>query len=175
MKCIIATCLLFLTSCLTGNAAEMPVAAEIVDVPAERRDYGIPIGNVRVRFADGHSEMWTRLGRCMQVQRSAAGRVGWTRYTNRNLHGEPVNNVLRVMTANGSWQDFQAGPFIREWDFAIDGASVVVLSGGRHGAGMLHRFSLKAGELTGVVKESTRKEELPDWAMEFVKEKEVVA
>ncbi len=173
MNLLLTTCLLFLASGLAGAEAERPVAAEIVDVPAERRDYGAQIGNVRVRFADGHAEMWTRLGRCIELRRSASGRVGWTRYTNRNHYGEPVNNVLRVMLTNSRWQDFQAAlPFIREWDFAEDDESVVVLSGGRHGAGVMQCFSLKTGKLTGTVKEGAAKEEMPEWARKYLEEQE---
>lgn len=172
MKCLLTTFLLVLAACISGTAAEKPVAAEIVDVPAERRDYGTPIGNVRVRFADGHAEMWTRQGRCMELRRSASGRVGWSRYTRRNSHGEPVNNVLRVMVTNSRWQDFQAGPFIRDWDFAEDDESVVVISGGRHGAGIMQCFSLKTGKPTGGVKESAAKEELPEWARKFLERRE---
>ncbi len=173
MKRLLTNCLLFLASGLAGVAAERPVAAEMVDVPAERRDYGMPIGNVRVTFADGHTEMWTRLGRCMELRRSASGLVGWSRYTTRNAHGEPVNNVLRVMVTNSRWQDFQTElPFIRDWDFAEEDESVVVVSGGRHGAGIMQCFSLKTGKLTGTVNEATKKEKMPEWARKFLEKRE---
>lgn len=173
MKHLLTTCLLFLASSLAGTAAEKPVAAEMVDVPAERRDWGLPIGNVRVTFADGHSEMWTRLGRCMELRRSASGLVGWSRYTRRNSYGEPVNNVLRVMVTNSRWLDFQTGlPFIRDWDFAEEDESVVVVSGGRHGAGVMECFSLKTGKQTGGVKESAAKAEMPEWARKFLERRE---
>lgn len=173
MKRLLTTCLLFLASGLTGAAAERPVAAEMVDVPAERRDWGLPIGNVRVRFAGGHAEMWTRLGRCMELRRSASGRVGWSRFTRRNSYGEPVNNVLRVMITNSRWLDFQTAlPFIWDWDFAEEDESVVVVSGGRHGAGFMQRFSLKTGKLTGTVKESAAKAEMPEWGRKFLEGRE---
>lgn len=173
MKLMLTTCLLILATCVAGPAAERPVAAEIVDVPAERRDWGLPIGNVRVRFADGHAEMWTLQGRCMELRQSASGRVGWSRYTRRNSHGEPVNNVLRVMVTNSHWQDFQAAlPFIRDWDFAVGDEAVVVVSGSRHGAGVMQCFSLKTGKLIGTAKEGASKEVQPEWARKFMEGRE---
>jgi hypothetical protein len=104
----------------------------------------------------------------MGLRRSASGLVGWSRYSNRNAYGEPVNSVLRVMLTNSRWQDFQAGPFIRDWDFAEGDTSVIVISAGRHGPGIIQRFSLKTGKLTGGVKESASSEEMPEWARKYL-------
>jgi hypothetical protein len=75
---------------LTATAIASPPAATpesvtIIDVPSERRDYGTNIGNIKVRYSDGHSEVWTSLGRCMYAHVSPTGLVGWTRYTSRNF------------------------------------------------------------------------------------------
>jgi hypothetical protein len=35
-----------------------PESATIINVPSERRDYGFSIANVKVRFTDGHTEIW---------------------------------------------------------------------------------------------------------------------
>jgi hypothetical protein len=145
----------------------MPTGAEIVDVPSERRDWGEPIGNIRARFADGHTEMWTRLGRCMHVRRATSGLVGWTRYTARNSYGEPVNSVLRVMLTTDRWKDFAAGPFIENWDFADGDTTVIVKSRGRHGPSNIRRFSLKTGELLDATSGSDSYADTPGWAKPF--------
>ncbi|MDB6005044.1 MAG: hypothetical protein JWR15_2031, partial [Prosthecobacter sp.] len=167
MTCRLTLCFLILAACQTGHGMESPVAAEIVNVPDERRDWGMPIGNVRVRFANGRREMWTRQGRCLLVRRSASGLVGWSRYTSRNLHDEPVNNILRVMIAPERWMDFQAGSFIQAWDFAENDTSVVVHSAGRHGPGTVLRFSLKTGNQTGSARVGAPAAKLPAWAQAY--------
>lgn len=164
MKLICIVCFTLCASLLRLAAADRPVSAEIVDVPSERRDWGEPIGNVRVRFGDGHWEFWTRLGRCIHVRRSDSGLVGWSRYTSRNSYGEPVNSVLRVMVSTSEWRDFQAGPFIEDWLFVDHDAAVIIRSRGRHGPSHIHKFSLKSGRLIDHAKGSERYEVTPEWA-----------
>src|SRR5205814_8499445 len=57
---------LLTASAFAGARTAKPKSVTIVDVPSERRDYGTNIGNIKVRFSDGHSEVWTSLGRCMK-------------------------------------------------------------------------------------------------------------
>lgn len=147
-----------------GLAGEMPVSAEIVDVPSERRDSGHSIGNIRVRFSDGRSENWTRLGRCLHVRRSSTGLVGWSRFRGRNSYGEPVNSVLRVMVTTTKWKDFKVGSFIEDWNFADRDSTVIVKSRGRHGPSQIHKFSLKTGKLIAQAKGSERYVDTPEWA-----------
>lgn len=130
----------------------------------QRRDWGQPVGNIKVKFADGHSEFWTRLGRCLHVRCSPSGLVGWSRYTFRNSYGEPVNDTLRVMASTERWIDFRAGPFIEDWLFADQDATVIVRSRGRHGPSTIQRFSLKTGDLLDATKGSALYSETPDWA-----------
>jgi hypothetical protein len=128
----------------------MPKSVTIIDVPQERRDYATYIGNIKVRFADGHSETWTSLGRCMDAQVSPTGLVGWTRFSERNYYQEPVNRTLRVRFLNGRVKDFEAypnGPFIEEWAFADDDSAVVIKTRGRHGPAYYVKYSLHTGEL----------------------------
>ena len=66
-------------SLVAASSIEKPNGVAIIDVPSERRDYGTNIGNVKVQFSDGHSEVWTSLGRCMYAQVSPTGLIGWTR------------------------------------------------------------------------------------------------
>jgi hypothetical protein len=164
--------LLFLltVSGLAGAPAARPTSVSIVDVPSERRDYGTNIGNIKVQFSDGHSEVWTSLGRCMYAHVSTTGLVGWTRYTGRNHYGEPVNDTLRIRFLEGTTRDFRAypnGPFIEEWAFANNDSAVVIKSRGRHGPAYYVKYSLHTGELIESVGISTPKEQLPKWAQPY--------
>jgi hypothetical protein len=110
VKQYLATLIATAAGSLAGAPQSTPTSVTIVDVPSERRDYGINIGNVKVRFADGHSELWTNKGKCLIPHVSAKGYVGWTRYTSRNHYQEPVNDVLRVCFPDRTFKDFRAYP-----------------------------------------------------------------
>jgi prepilin-type processing-associated H-X9-DG protein len=157
---------ILMASCLSPAAQgnEMPVAAKIVDVPSERRDWGEPIGNIHVTFADGHAELWTLKGRCMHARHASSGLVGWTRYSSRNSYGEPVNNIVRVMISSDHWHDFQAGPFIEDWSFTDNDTTIVIKSRGRHGPAAYRQYSLSTGKLIAAAKGITPFAELPAWA-----------
>jgi hypothetical protein len=152
-----------------GTATPKPMSVSIIDVPSERRDYGTNIGNIKVRFSDGHSEVWTSFGKCMYAAVSATGLVGWTRYTFRNYWGEPVNSILRVRFVSGRIKDFEAaanGPFIEKWDFADNDSAVIIKSRGRHGPAYYGKYSLRTGKLTesvGIVPN----DQLPKWAQPY--------
>jgi hypothetical protein len=161
--------LLFTAAALAGTPAPKPQSVTIVDVPRERRDYGTNIGNIKVRFSDGRSEVWTSRGRCLHAHVSPNGVVGWTRYTTRNDHQEPVNNTLRIRFLDGSIKDFQVlrGPFIEEWSFADRDSAVVIKSRGRHGPAYYSKHSLRTGRVIDSVDVSTPYNRLPTWAQPF--------
>jgi len=174
MNRMIAVSLMMLLGIVPAKASPMPISAEIVDVPEERRDSGYHIGNIQVKFEDGRTEMWTKLGRCLIVRRAASGLVGWTHYTSRNSYGEPVNSVLRVMCTSQDWKDFQADPnfpFIEDWGFANEVTDVIVKSRGRHGPSLIQRFSLTTGELIDSTKGSDFYANTPEWAKPFTDDK----
>ena len=162
--------LLLTASALAGTPAPKPQSVTIVDVPRERRDYGTNIGNIKVRFSNGRSEVWTSRGRCMHAHVSPNGLVGWTRYTARNYHQEPLNDTLRVRFLDGSIKDFQAypnGPFIEEWGFADADSAVVIKSRGRRGPAYYIKHSLRTGRVIESVEVSTPHDRLPKWAKPY--------
>ncbi|GEP45921.1 hypothetical protein BGE01nite_52120 [Brevifollis gellanilyticus] len=167
MKCVLAAGVMMILGVVACAAADMPVSAEIVEVPAERRDWGEVIGNVRVKFKDGHTEMWTKNGKCLHVLRSDSGLVGWSRYTRRNDHGEPVNNMLRVMISPEQWKDVKTDLFIEDWGFADGDTTVILKTRGRHGPSYIQRFLLKTGELLNETKGSGPHAATPDWAKPY--------
>ena len=159
---------------LAGEPAAKPKSVSIVDVPRERRDYGSNIGNIKVRFTDGHSETWTSLGRCMDAHGSRRGLVGWTRYTERNDYQEPVNNTLRIRFLNGKIRDFKAffnGPFIEDWGFADGDSAVVIASRARHGHAYYLKYDIATGKLIGTVEVPPSYDELPKWAQPYADDK----
>jgi hypothetical protein len=155
---------LLTASALAGTPTGRPTRVSIIDVPSERRDYGTNIGNIKVRFSDGHSEVWTSLGRCMDAHVSPSGLVGWTRYTSRNHYGEPVNDISRVRFFDGHIKDFQHGPFIEEWAFVDSDSAAVIKSRGRHGPAHYIKYDLRTGKVLGSVGLSTPYDEMPSWA-----------
>jgi len=164
-KTILAVSLALLLTALSADAAK-PSEAMIVDVPAERGDYGIPIGNVKVIFDDGHSEMWTKKGRCMLLKVSASGIVGWSFYTSRNSYKEPVNDKLRILLSEKDIRDFQGGPFIEDWWFTDGDTSIVIKSRERHGPAFYAKYDLKTSKCLGTA--SARHDpELPEWAKPY--------
>jgi hypothetical protein len=171
MKLRFATLLLLLTASAFAKApTARPKSVRIVDVPSQRRDYGTNIGNIKVRFSDGHSEVWTSLGRCMDAHASPNGLIGWTRYTDRNYQQQPVNDTLRVRFLNGRIKDFLAcpnGPFIEEWAFVANDSAVVIKSRGRHGPAYYIKYNLQTGKVMESVEGFPQYEQLPKWAQPF--------
>ncbi len=115
---------------VAGTATPKPESVSIVDVPSERRDSVSNIGNIKVRFSDGHSEVWTSDGRCMYALVSPTGLVGWTLYISRNDYGRPVNSILRVRFLSGQIKDFEAPPYIEKWGFADNDSAVIIKARG---------------------------------------------
>src|SRR4051812_38351714 len=105
-------------------AGPMPTSVEIVPVVSETGDSGLPIGNIRVRFADGHSELWTKQGHCLLPKITKRGLVGWTRYEGCDQRGGLMNDSIRLMISPTRWVDFRSGcPYIDDWDTSADGST----------------------------------------------------
>jgi hypothetical protein len=160
---------LFLGTVILAMGADKPkpAKAEIVPVPAETKDWWTPVGNVKVTFTDGHSEMWTKQGQALLPKVSSKGAVGWTKIKERSDKGEPVNSVLRVMLSEIEIKDMEAGPFIEAWDFVDDGAAVVVKSRARHGPATFTKFDMATAKSTSSVTGATPYAQLPEWAKPF--------
>ncbi|PYL09372.1 MAG: hypothetical protein DME34_02850 [Verrucomicrobia bacterium] len=155
---------LLIARLVLSEPTPIPTSVAIIDVPTERRNYGTNIGNIKVTFSDGHSEMWTPAGKCMYAKVSSSGLVGWTRYTGRNAHGEPVNDVLRIRYRDRRAKDFRHGPFIEDWGFADDDSAVVIKSRGRHGPARYIKYALLSGK---VIESVDIYEPLPRWAQPY--------
>ena len=154
---------------VAGTATPKPERVSIVDVPSERRDSVSNIGNIKVRFSDGHSEVWTSDGRCMYALVSPTGLVGWTLYISRNDYGRPVNSILRVRFLSGQIKDFEAPPYIEKWGFADNDSAVIIKArGGLPNAPAYYvKDSLDTGKLLESVDFCTPNDQLPEWAQPY--------
>jgi hypothetical protein len=137
---------------------------------SERRDYRMSVGNVKIRFTDGHTEIWTRDGKSLMPQVSSEGHVRWTHYARRNHYQGPVNSTLRIRFIDGRLRDFLAypnGPFIEQWAFVDNSSAVVIKSRGRHGPAYYVKYDLRTGKRIGSVGMSTPKGQPPQWAQPY--------
>lgn len=145
----------------------LPKSAAIVDSTTSFG--GDPIGNVKVTFTDGHTEMWTLQGKCQDPNVSSTGLVGWTRYTTLIGPDYPEFNDLRVCWPDGHYKDYMAPadyPFIEQWNFADSDANVIVKTRAGHGPAYFMKYELATGKLLDHVF-ATDVKVLPAWAQPF--------
>ena len=152
-----------------ANAVPLPQSASIVDVPTERRDAGWRIGNVKVVFSDGHSEMWTKLGRALIPEVANSGLVGWVTFRVRSWHYGPYDDTLRIIWPDEHHCDYKADatyPYIEKWGFANQDTSVVIKARAAHGSADYLEYDLKSGKLVdhahGLLGQA-----LPTWAQPY--------
>ena len=157
--------------CAASSPSPVPRSASVVPVLSEQRDYGIPIGNIKVQFSDGHSELWTKDGRSLLPHVSRSGVVGWSRFVSRNVYGEPFNNLLRIHPPDRPSREFQVGRFIEDWGFSDDGVSVSIKCRGRHGPSYLYQYEIGTGKLLDSITRSVPYDGLPEWAKPFADDK----
>ena len=148
---------------LTGVTAT-PQMATIVQADSTETYGGDEIGNVKIKFTDGHTEMWTRKGHCRLPKISDSGLVGWLYFTDRNDRGWPVFSTLRVVWPDEHHRDFDSldYPFIEDWVFTEKDTCVVIRSRRAHGPADYLHFRLADGKLLDKV-HGPEGATLPDW------------
>jgi hypothetical protein len=130
------------------GAIPMPKDATIIDSRDTAADH--LVGNVKVIFADGHSEKWTKLGNCMQPRVSEKGMVGWARISTVDDHGEPMFCAIRVCWPDGHYKTvgFDDGaPYFEDWDFAAEGRAVAIKTRWPHGPDHYVEYDLETGRI----------------------------
>lgn len=149
----------------------VPVAASIVEQTTISKDVTrLKIGNVKVRFSDGHSEMWTKGGQCVMPQVSSSGLVGWVRFSALNEdYAEPITSTIRVVGHDEKWQDYTvpAAPYIEDWAFTSDERFLLIASRHRHGPPYYYKFDLRSGEILDQCGPCKYDEKRPNWARTF--------
>ena len=150
-----------------GSAVSKPKNAEVVDIPAAQANFGIKAGNIRVRFSDGHSEILTRTGNCMEPKVSLSGHVGWTQCSGFDRKSYAMNQNLIVHLRSGVTKQFKANPnspFIGAWTFVDNDSGVLIQSRGFHGPASYVRYDLGTGRKTNEKVGTDDSEALPEWA-----------
>jgi len=155
---------------LDASPAASPKEVDIVDVSAAFAGRLDKIGNVKVSFTDGRTEVLTKDGCCLKPEVSPAGAVGWIHF--RGLGGRDkdmlMNEVLQVRLPSGKTSEFKPESeegdtlFIEKWGFADGGASVVMKTRSYHGPAGISKYDIKSGKITGNVNGAS--DELPKWA-----------
>jgi len=136
-----------------------------------KEDFGMggAIGNVKVTFTDGHTEMWTLQGRSQNPHVSSAGQVGFLLYQKREYRNYPIFDTLRVVWPDEHHRDYKADdsyPYIEQWAFVDDNAAVVIQSRAAHGPADFLKYDLATGKVLGHANAGSG-EALPDWAKPY--------
>ena len=139
----ITVALVLVCAATAGDASPRPTAARIVPVKGEPDDW---VGNVSVRFSDGHRESWTAKGHCMIPKVAQSGLVGWTHAIGPHSRGGWMNNELRIARAGRLIAVFQAdNAFIDFWTFADSDTCVVLRGVNVHGPTWIKKYRLDTG------------------------------
>lgn len=158
----------YFAAILLAASVAIPQSATIVAVPSQVSGDD-KIGNVKVVFTDGHSEMWTKLGECEMPKVSSTGLVGWVRVVGRNDRGYPIDPLVRICWPDGRHKDFSSDDayiFVEMWNFADNDEALVIKSRGAHGAASYLKYDIKTGAKIGYAHGLFGKD-LPLWAQPF--------
>jgi hypothetical protein len=153
---------------LTAATTSLPQSAVIIPVPAEQGDMSFPIGNVKVTFTDGHTEMWTKQGRAAFPQVSSAGIVGFALFT-KLIPPDPDFNDLRLVWPDEHHKDYASKPdrpIIEQWGFADNEATIVLQTRGTHGPAEFLKYNIATGKLIAQADVGVDSP-LPDWAQPY--------
>jgi len=143
-----------------------PKKAAVIIPPGE--DY-LQMGDIKVTYADGHTEMWTQGALCGDPHVSSAGDVGWvhsTKSDDRYTHRTP--DMLHVHLHGGETRELKPNdPFIETWVFAGNNSEIIIKSRQHHGPAAYIKYDLKTGRETGRIDEYLDESKMPKWAKPF--------
>ena len=161
-------------ACLGADQAGVkPVSAVVIPATSGNSSGESHLGDIKVTFSDGHTEVVTHDGKCSEPKASKKGDVGWVHCTNvkesrYGPHGE--NERLVVRSLSGKTREFKPssmGPFIHYWDFTANDSAVVMSSTGFHGPTLFIKYELTSGKVTAEVSSAhcdNDYNKLPKWA-----------
>src|SRR6266498_5187971 len=119
------SCALFIAASLilpavAQDPSSKPKSPEVVNIPAAHANSGIKAGDIKIAFSDGHTEVVTKNGNCMDPHVSGKGDVGWAQYTEFNPKGYAMNEKLVVRLVSGATKELKPSSkarFITGWKF----------------------------------------------------------
>jgi hypothetical protein len=153
------------------NQKPAPKSADVIVVPSIYDDFMIKTGNIRVKFADGHSEVLTTEGNYASPRVSPDGKIGWLRVDKSNVDLRQKNrrgaDAVIVRLPDGTTKEFFAdaqAPFIGNWKFTAGGKSVAIESSSYHGPAFYVLYDIKSGKAKDNINRYVPYENLPAWA-----------
>jgi hypothetical protein len=160
--------------------ADQLSTAKDVSIIVVRRPDGRELGNVKVTFSDGHTEVLTHTGDCYNAKLSSKGNVGWIRVGKSEKVPGPRrmiqvgNDSLVVRFPDGTIKKFapvsgkvDVGDWrgIMDWRFGDDDKTLIVRSMGHHGPSSYVQYDLASGKMIDSRGPGyTPYAELPVWA-----------
>lgn len=143
-------------ACLSQTLLAVPQsAAKDVSIVVPPGSPGPEVGNVKVTFTDGHTEVLTQTGDCHKAKVSAMGNVGWIRIGKMESVPGPRERIqtgqdsLVVRLPDGTTKKFPPlgeNICIMDWKFADDGKTLIVRSMGHHGPSSYVQYDLASGK-----------------------------
>ena len=153
---------------LAGGSVPRPTVARILVVRSESNADWRPVGNISVKFSDGHREIWTTKGHCLLPKVSKSGLVGWTHAIEQHSRGGWMNQELRIARDGRIIGRFHADrAFVDLWDFTDNDTCVVVRGINEYGPYWIQKYRIATGEL---VAEGSGNNHVPEWAKPYADE-----
>ena len=144
--------------------ADQQSTAKDVSIIVVPRPDGGEIGNVKVTFSDGHTEVLTHTGDCYNAKVSPKGNVGWIRVRKTFQTGKDSLVVRLSDGATKKFPPFRENVAIINWRFADDGKTLIIKSMGHHGPSSYVQYDLASGKVIDSRAGYTPYAKLPPWA-----------
>jgi hypothetical protein len=162
----------FISMALAEEQKPRVKSVEVVNIQS-CPDFSWKVGDISVHLINGKTELWSSKGNCLVPKVSQDGTaVGWVHFSTYEggIHPSLLGETLRIRSIDGGYKEFASGsldqPFIQEWGFADNGASLIIKSRGHHGPQYLIKYKIKNGDVLGRV-DGPRHDDMPDWAKPF--------
>ena len=153
---------------VSARKSQSPIKVAVVE---DTRDWGTPIGKVRVTFKNGTRAIWSK-GRNSGMARIADdGTVGWVNFTDmepseyRPGTKERFDGSISICRNGKVVCTVSSGKlWIQEWRFIDNGRRFVVGSMLRHGAMTYDLFDSRTGVQIAEYQENDESTKWPEWA-----------
>jgi hypothetical protein len=145
-------------------ADQQSTAKDVSIIVVPRPDVRREIGNVKVTFSDGHTEVLTHTGDCYDAKVSPKGSVGWIRGRKTIQTGKDSLVVRLPDGATKTFPPFRENVAIMNWRFADDGKTLIIKSMGHHGPSSYAQYDLVSGKVIDSRAGYTPYAKLPPWA-----------
>jgi hypothetical protein len=172
VSCWFSTVLVTVAACSHAYAADQaPKRATLVIVPSPYDSFLVQTGNVKVTFRDGHTELLTDEGDCLDVKISAKGNVGWVQIdkksvdTKRMTISGKASLVVRLFDGTvKKFPPFEENVSIEDWRFADHDSAVIMRSMGHHGPSSYVKYAISTGRIIDSRSGYIPNRQLPSWA-----------